>query len=232
MHTPIPPGTIVEPTEDDVFTTTTAYQSVVGSLLHIANFTRPDISFAVGQLCRFMSAPRIKHFDLAHRVLRFLRQTKSAKIIYKTTDHKVTMYSDADYGNENLVNWWSQRQNIVATSTMEAEITPIKIATQEASYLRQLLYELDPNIFNSTFQLLCDNKSAVHTVNDGGNFGRTKHYIIRINYVRSCVNIGIIGVQHTPAEEMLADALTKPLTREKLKQIFPTSGLSLGSGEC
>ena len=51
LHTPMPPGTIVYPTEDDVFTNTTAYYSIVGSLLRIANFTRPDTSYAVGQLC-------------------------------------------------------------------------------------------------------------------------------------------------------------------------------------
>lgn len=57
--TPMPPGKILDPSEEDEFTNTTSYQSLVGSLLHIANFTRPDIGFAVGQLCRFMSAPRV-----------------------------------------------------------------------------------------------------------------------------------------------------------------------------
>ena len=108
----------------------------------------------------------------------------------------------------------------MATSTTEAEITAIKVATLEASYLRQLLYKLNPSVFGGTMKLFCDNKSAVHTVNDGGNIGRTKHYIIRINYIRLCVNLGIVDILHLPAEEMLADALTKPLTREKQDTFF------------
>ena len=167
VATSMPPGTIVEPCGENEFTSTTAYQQIVGSLLHIANFTRPDIGFAVGQLCRFMSAPRAIHTDLAYRVLKYLKRTQSAKLTYTRTDNSVNIYTDANYGNGaetkstsgglvfvcgNLVNWWSQRQQIVATSTMEAKIAAIKTAAQEASYLRQLLYELNPERFTNPFK--------------------------------------------------------------------------------
>lgn len=243
VNSPIAPGTIVDPVEDDEFTNITSYQSIVGSLLHIANFTRPDISYVVGQLCRFMSAPRVKHYELARRVLKYLKQTKDARLIYKQNDFSIRMYSDADHKNGtemictsggmvflcgNLTNWWSQRQQVVAISSMEAEINAVCVATKEASYLRKLLYELNPKKFHGTIPIFCDNKSAAETSHGGGNFARTKHYILTVNFVQKCVDLGIIEVPHKPAEEMLADALTKPLTTEKIKSIITTSGFSLG----
>jgi hypothetical protein len=45
-----------------------AYRQAVGSLLYLSNCTRFDISYAVGQLARFMHEPRIVHFRLAKQV--------------------------------------------------------------------------------------------------------------------------------------------------------------------
>ena len=45
------------------------YLSVVGSLLHISNCLRPDISYAVGNLARFANAPGAAHVRAAKRVL-------------------------------------------------------------------------------------------------------------------------------------------------------------------
>ena len=104
------------------------YRSVVGSLLHLANYSRPDISFAVGQLCRFMASPKESHLNAAKRVLRYLQRTKTASLIYRSIAGETCIYNDADYNNSeesfstsgvcvfhmgNLVNWMSQRQTIV-----------------------------------------------------------------------------------------------------------------------
>ena len=49
------------------------YQSLVGSLLYIANCTRPDIAHAVGVLSQFNSCYTQEHFVKAKRVLRYLK---------------------------------------------------------------------------------------------------------------------------------------------------------------
>ena len=58
------------------------YLSVVGSLLHISNCLRPDISYAVGNLARFAATPGEAHVKAAKRVLQYLYQTKSLGITY------------------------------------------------------------------------------------------------------------------------------------------------------
>ena len=58
------------------------YLSVVGSLLHISNCLRPDISYAVGNLARFAAAPGNAHVKAVRRVLQYLYRTKSLGITY------------------------------------------------------------------------------------------------------------------------------------------------------
>ena len=54
---------------------------LVGSLLHISNCLRPDVSYAaVGNLARFAAAPGDAHVKAARRVLQYLYRTKSLGI--------------------------------------------------------------------------------------------------------------------------------------------------------
>ena len=61
------------------------YLSVVGSLLHVANCVRPDISYAVGNLARFAVAPGKPHVRAAKRVLLYLFNTRGLGITYRRT---------------------------------------------------------------------------------------------------------------------------------------------------
>lgn len=51
----------------------TKYRSLVGKLLYAANYTRPDISFAVSILSRYLNQPKEIHLKAAKHVLRYLR---------------------------------------------------------------------------------------------------------------------------------------------------------------
>ena len=98
----------------------------------------------------------------------------------------------------NLVNWMSQRQTLVALSTMESEISAMKESTSEAVYLQYLMSELtaETNQIPSPIQIYCDNNSACVTVNTQIKFGRTNHYTGRINFIRHHVFNAMIRVQH------------------------------------
>eukprot|EP00961_Rhodomonas_salina_P207194 2796509-Rhodomonas_salina.1 len=45
------------------------YQRIVGSLMYLSGFTRPDIAHAVNQCSRFMSNPGPSHMNAARRIL-------------------------------------------------------------------------------------------------------------------------------------------------------------------
>lgn len=52
----------------------TEYRFIVGGLQYLT-WTRPNLSFAVNQVCQFMHAPREQHMQAAKRILRFLKGT-------------------------------------------------------------------------------------------------------------------------------------------------------------
>ena len=58
------------------------YRSLVGSLLYLANQTRPDIMFTVNILSRHINAPTNQHWMCAKRLLRYFQVSKSLKLTY------------------------------------------------------------------------------------------------------------------------------------------------------
>ena len=62
------------------------YLSVVGSLLHICNCVRCDVSYAVGVLARHATTPGLAHVKAAKRVVMYLYNTRTMGITYRRTE--------------------------------------------------------------------------------------------------------------------------------------------------
>jgi hypothetical protein len=60
----------------------TVYRQIVGSTIYLANCTRPDISYVVGQLARFMAIPEQTYYRLSKQLLRYLSGTRETGITY------------------------------------------------------------------------------------------------------------------------------------------------------
>ncbi len=80
----------------------TAYRQLVGSLIYLANGTRFDISFAIGQLARQMSSPRQLHLYLGKQVLRYLRGSHIDGVTYQfgCQTAPYDLYLDATWGSK------------------------------------------------------------------------------------------------------------------------------------
>lgn len=62
-------------------------------------FTRPDISYAVQQVCLFMNAPREPHYAFMKRIIRYVQGTIDYGLqISISPSASVTTYSNADWG--------------------------------------------------------------------------------------------------------------------------------------
>ena len=61
------------------------YQQAVGSLMFLQTATRPDLSFSVNQVARFMHDPRESHWTAVKRILRYLIHTQELKFMTKTS---------------------------------------------------------------------------------------------------------------------------------------------------
>lgn len=60
--------------------------------------TRPDITFHVGVLRRFLDNPDMEHLIAAKKVMRYLQRTKDFMLVYKKVDHlEVIGYLDSDF---------------------------------------------------------------------------------------------------------------------------------------
>ena len=75
----------------------TKYRQLVGSLNFLTT-TRPEISFSVGILSRFMQNPCEGHWSAAKRVLRYLKGTQDFGIKYTLVDD----FSLIGYSNSNF----------------------------------------------------------------------------------------------------------------------------------
>lgn len=63
-----------------------SYQSAVGSLLYLSTRTRPDISFAVGNVARFCSKPTKDHWTAVKRIFAISPWNPSAwSALHKST---------------------------------------------------------------------------------------------------------------------------------------------------
>jgi transposase InsO family protein len=208
---------------------TIPYRELVGALLYLATRTRPDLSYAVGQLCRFMSNPGPQHWIAAKRVLRYLQGTFRMGIKYEGSE-PVTGYSDSDWAGDpdqrrstagilfmmssGPVSWKSHRQRSVALSALEAEYVSLSLAAREASWTKSLLSEIFINNF-SPISVHCDNQGAISIAKNRRTDSRTKHIDVRYHFTRDKIEDGTMSLHYLQTEIMPADYLTKPIDVKK-----------------
>ncbi|GJU08199.1 retrovirus-related pol polyprotein from transposon TNT 1-94 [Tanacetum coccineum] len=94
----------------------TMYRSLIGRSIYLTH-SRPDISFSVGLLSRFMHKPSKHHLGAAKRVLRYLADSDWAGSV---EDRKSTSGSCFILG-KLVVSWSSKKQATVALSSTKAE---------------------------------------------------------------------------------------------------------------
>jgi hypothetical protein len=80
----IPASTVLQPdTEEPLnYNKATVYRQIIGSTIYLVNCTRPDISYAVRQLARFMATLRQTYYRLSKQLLQYLNSTCETGITY------------------------------------------------------------------------------------------------------------------------------------------------------
>lgn len=75
------------------------YREAVGSLLYLAGATRPDIIYAVNVLNRHQLNPTQNEWTMIKRVFRYLKGTKTMRLVYRGETDDIQTYSDASFGD-------------------------------------------------------------------------------------------------------------------------------------
>ncbi|XP_071699487.1 uncharacterized mitochondrial protein AtMg00810-like [Rutidosis leptorrhynchoides] len=183
----------------------TLYRSLAGALQYLT-FTRPDISYAVQQICLFMHDPREQHMHALKRIIRYVQGTPDLGLqLYAFSPTTLVAYSDADWdgcpttrcstsgycvflGN-NLLSWSYKRQLTPSRSSAEAEYCGVANAVAETCWIRNLLRELHYPLTTATL-VYCDNVSSVYLASNPVQHQRTKHIEIDIHFVGDLVAQG------------------------------------------
>ncbi|XP_070023029.1 uncharacterized mitochondrial protein AtMg00810-like [Nicotiana sylvestris] len=81
---------------DLVLTDITSYQKLMGKLIYLT-IIRLDISFVVQVLSQFMQQPKVSHWELALRLVRYLKGSPGQGILLKNNPcTQLTVYCDSD----------------------------------------------------------------------------------------------------------------------------------------
>jgi hypothetical protein len=231
----VPDSATWDPIEGKAF----PYREIVGKINWIANSTRPDIAFYANRLCCACVRPTKEHFELAKKVLRYLKHTLSYSLKYgnhsKANDKKfvVEIHCDADLGGNDgkhstyglivilngcVVDWKCKKITHICASTTEAELSAIFKATEAAVKIKNFLNEVQAGCCDSPVKIHNDNLIAVKAVNDQVSQCRTKHLAIKCNIIKERINKHVVAVSHIPSKDNLADVLTKPQNAPSLKR--------------
>lgn len=205
------------------------YRELVGSLLYLSIISRPDITYAVGIVSRYLDNYDESHWRAAKRILRYLKGTRSFGLLFcdNRANNGLVGYSDADYAgdivtrrstsgyvfllNGNCVVWSSKRQSTVSLSTTEAEFIAANEASREAIWLRKLLSDIGRKCVGPT-TLLMDNQSAIKLTRNPEFHCRSKHIDVRYQFICEKVRDGLIDTIYVNTNDQYADVFTKALS--------------------
>ena len=204
---------LVKGGEEDTCVDQQLYQSAVGCLLYLSVATRPDITYAVGNVAKLCAKPTKQHWVAVKRIFRYLRGTQKYGLLYSRNNTECVGFSDADWGGDlddrkstsgymfklggAAVSWRSKKQACVALSTAEAEYIALTSAAQESLWLHQLLADLQKKKEPAKAMVIFEeNQSAISMTKNPRFHGRSKHIAIKYHFIREQVNSGKINLRY------------------------------------
>jgi hypothetical protein len=133
----------------------THYRRLIGSLHYLVH-TRPDITFVVGYMSRFMERPMMEHLQAVKRILRYVAGTLDYGLHYRRAPNTARFvgYCDSDlvgdvdtsksttgtmfFLSDCLVSWQSLKQKVVELSSYETEYIATTTAATQALWLPRM----------------------------------------------------------------------------------------------
>jgi hypothetical protein len=119
------------------------------------------------------------------------------------------------------ISWKSQKQDVVALSSCEAEYMAGCAAAQEAIYLSRVFSDFCKREGSSSDEAVVvniDNQGAMGLARNPVSHKKSKHIDIKYHFLRECVVTKKIRVVYVPSSFNVADILTKPLAKVKFAQ--------------
>ncbi|CAI7913107.1 unnamed protein product [Closterium sp. NIES-54] len=191
------------------------FHSLVGSLMYVAVYTRPDVVFATRQLAMVVQCPNEEQVAAGMRVAKNLGQTPTVGLQYSAATQRrqkgadgvepgrlfLTAFSDASYASE-------------PEDMTRSEYMALFRAVREIVWQRRLLAELGEEQQGPT-PLNCDNKGAIALAKNSVLHGITKHMRVKWHWTRSMVAAGEVELHYVKTTRQPADMMTKRLVEQQ-----------------
>eukprot|EP00253_Pinus_taeda_P021769 PITA_21769 len=196
----------------------TLYRQLVGKLLYLTH-TRPDLSFVVSLIARFMQTPRESHWKAAKRILRYVRGTLQFEIHYSAEASPLLVgFTDSDWAGYpddrkstvgyvftlGPISWACKKQAAISLSSAEAEYCGAVEASKEALWLRQILSEFGFEQQHPT-TLWCDNQSAIQLCKDPVQHQCSKHIALHMHFIRKLIHDHVLEVQYCSTDDQVLE---------------------------
>ena len=215
------------------------YASAIGNLMYAMVCTRPDITYVVGVLSRFMNRPRKQNWEVVKWILRYLKGSSDTCFCFTSASLKLHGYVDVDFvcdinSRKNTtgfvftlggtaISWASNLQKIVTLSTIEAEYVAATEAGKEMIWLYGFLNELGKK--QEMGILHNDSESAIFLAKNSAFHSKSKDIQTKYHFIHYLVEDKLVILKKICGSKNPTDMLTKGVTIEKLKLCTVSIGL-------
>ena len=220
---PMTAGTKITREGEPLDTALYPYAEAVGALMYLAVCSRPDISYVVSHMARYMGAPTKEHWPLIKGIFQYLNGTVDYGLTYGPSGDLV-VYTDSDYAGDvdtrrstagmvalnkgAAISWYSKVMPTVALSTCEAEYMAASMAAREALWLRKfnraLGFETRP------ITLYGDNQGSIKLAKNPIEGNRSKHIAVVWHFLRQQEALRNIQITYVETTRQIANCQTKP----------------------
>ncbi|KAM0984168.1 hypothetical protein PS2_011373 [Malus domestica] len=150
---------------------------MVGGLKYLT-LSRPDITYAVNQVCQYMHNPKTTHLQAVKRIYCYIKGTVVHGLLFgSSTDLSLRGFSDVDWVgfvddrrstsgaciflSPNLLTWTAKKKSTVSHSSFEAEYRALATTTAELQWFCYLFHEIGLPLYTPPC-IYVDNVSALH----------------------------------------------------------------------
>uniref|UniRef100_T1JF48 Reverse transcriptase Ty1/copia-type domain-containing protein n=1 Tax=Strigamia maritima TaxID=126957 RepID=T1JF48_STRMM len=214
------------------------YRTLVGILMFISRYTRPDICVAINILARYNSAPKLIHWSCILNLWNYVVSTKDKSIhLCKSLNLDVDCYVDASWATsvkdrksitgylicveKNAIIWRCTKQSLVTMSVMEAELIALSELVKEMIWFKRCVNEIRKiqGLQFGGFVVDCNNRTGMHFIKNDVENSKTKYIDVKVQFVKENFELKLFSLQYVNTKENLADILTKRVSYQKIADL-------------
>jgi hypothetical protein len=214
------------------------YQSLVGGLLYLCRMTAPHLLFACKELTRSFANPSTADMAAAEHLLVYARSTATTHRLVFRRSTMVALdssrspwygYSDSSHADQpdmrssagfvifylgSAVCVVSKTLPLVRLSTHGSEQAGLVRLLIKLVWLQGIGRELRLPNNHLPAMVFLDNKGVVDNIGSDKVSPSMRHNAIKLHFIRDARDLQVFQPQWVPTTDMIADVLTKALTRE------------------